>query len=102
MVRTPILWLVALGLPGCATITTGTNQSLSVVTDPPGATCRLQRGGELIGVVSPTPGSVHIDKSVRAISVECSRAGYQNTASRVPPNFQPMFVGNILIGGIIG
>lgn len=102
MKRYSVLFMAALGLPACSTITTGTSQSLSVVTDPPGAACQLLRGGELIGVVSPTPGTVQVDKSMRGISVECARPGYQGAVARVPARLQPMFLGNVLIGGVIG
>lgn len=102
MNRLSVLLVTALGLPACATITTGTTQSLSVVSDPPGASCQLQRGGEVVGVVSPTPGTVQVSKSMRGISVECAQPGYEKTAERIPAGFQPMYLGNLLIGGLVG
>ncbi len=96
------VFLSALMLPACATITTGTNHSLSVVTDPPGAACELRRGGDVVGIVNPTPGTVRIDKSYRDISIECNRPGNVRGSTTVSAGFQPMFVGNLLIGGLIG
>lgn len=94
--------MAALTLPACATVTTGTNHSLSVVTDPPGAACELRRGGDVVGIVNPTPGTVRIDKSYRDISIECTRPGNVRGATTVSAGFQPMFIGNILLGGVIG
>lgn len=92
----------ALGLPACATVTTGTTQSLSVITDPPGAACRLERGGSAIGIVNPTPGTVQVSRSMHDIQVQCRRPGYQPALATVSSQFEPLFLGNILIGGLIG
>lgn len=94
--------LAAITLPACATITTSADHSLSVVTDPPGAACELRRRGEVIGVVNPTPGTVRIGKSTRDIAIACARPGNVRGATTVEAGFQPMFLGNILLGGLIG
>lgn len=94
--------LLALTLPACATITTGTTSTISVVTDPPGASCSLTRGGETVGIVNPTPGSVSVSKSMRAIDVRCTRPGHGIGTAAIGSDFQPMTAGNILIGGLIG
>jgi hypothetical protein len=96
------LLLLAGGLPACATITSGTSQSLSVVTEPPGATCTLTREGATVGIVNPTPGTVTVGKSSRDMSVRCTRAGYSPGVATIVPQFQAMTAGNILIGGFIG
>ena len=102
MRRLLVILTCALGLPACATITTGTSQAISVMTDPPEAACQLQRGGETIGVVNPTPGTVQVSKSIRDIEIQCTRRGYQPALATVSSQFQPMYVGNVLIGGLIG
>ncbi|GAA0579278.1 hypothetical protein GCM10009416_17100 [Craurococcus roseus] len=102
MKRTSVLLAAALGLPACATITTGTTQNLSVASEPPGASCRLQRGGELVGMAGPAQSTVQVSKSMRDIAVECSQPGYQNASGRIPAGFQPLFLGNILLGGVVG
>jgi hypothetical protein len=94
--------LLALSLPACATVTTGTTATISVVTDPPGAACTLTRGGDVVGIVNPTPGSVTVSKSVRAIDVRCNRSGHSEATAAIGAEFQPMTVGNILIGGLVG
>ena len=97
----PALLLAAL-LPACATLTTGTSQSISVLTDPPGANCSLSRDGGVIAVVNPTPGTVTVSKSTRDIAVNCTRPGHLPGVATHTPQFQAMTVGNILIGGLIG
>jgi hypothetical protein len=89
-------------LAGCATIVEGTDQTVSVHTEPSGAECRLTRGGTLVGVINPTPGSVNVDKSRREISVSCEREGYRNAVGILDSDFQATTLGNLIIGGIIG
>ncbi len=89
-------------LPACATVTSGTSQNVSVITDPPGATCQIMRGGSVVGVVNPTPGTVNISKSGQALAVNCTRAGSLSAVHSVSAEFQAMTVGNLLLGGIIG
>jgi len=94
--------LAALTLGGCATITTGSGQSLTVLTDPAGAECKLDRKGQTLAVVNPTPGTVQIDKSKDAITIRCTKDGFMETAGTLDSEFQGMTFGNIIFGGIIG
>jgi hypothetical protein len=94
--------LLAGSLPACATITSGTSQSLSVLTEPAGATCTVTREDAVLGVVNPTPGTLTVSKSARDMSVRCTRAGHSPGVASVVPQFQVMTAGNILIGGFIG
>jgi hypothetical protein len=94
--------LLVATLPACATLTTGTTSTISVITDPPGASCTLTRRGDVVGVVNPTPGSVTVSKSMSAIDVTCARAGHGPGTGAIASQFQAMTVGNILIGGLIG
>lgn len=97
----PLLLLAAL-LPACATITTGTSQSIAVMTEPPGASCTLSRDGSVIAVVNPTPGTVTVSKSTRDIAVNCTRPGHLPGVASHTAQFQGMTVGNVLLGGLIG
>ena len=97
------MWLVLLAyLGGCATIVEGSDQILTVSTEPAGAECELRRNGEVIGVVNQTPGSVTVDKSQYEITVSCQLEGYEEAVGTVEPEFEGMTAGNILLGGIIG
>lgn len=92
--------LLALG--GCATIIKGHNQTLSVFTNPSGATCTLTRDSETVGVANPTPASVVLDRSVDTANVICKKDGYFDEMSTLSSSFHGMTFGNVLLGGLIG
>jgi uncharacterized protein YceK len=87
---------------GCATIVKGTSQTVTVNTDPAGAMCTLTRDARTVAVVNPTPGSVPVGKALGGIAIDCRLAGYQDAAGALAAEFQPMTLGNILLGGPIG
>jgi hypothetical protein len=89
-------------LCGCATITEGSDQSVTVMTDPSGAQCELRREGSIIGVVNPTPGTVQIDKDKDTITISCELEGYERGMGTLDSEFEGMTAGNLLFGGIIG
>lgn len=97
----PFLGLLLL-TSACASIVEGTTQTVTVSTDPSGATCDLRRNGATIAVVNPTPGSVTLDKSRDHVSVECRKEGYQAGAESLASGFQGMTFGNVLFGGLVG
>ena len=97
-----LLCLVTVSLSGCATITTGTTQSILVDTTPSGAICRFSRSDREVGVVNPTPGMLMITKDGAPLTIVCKRAGYYPNTGVLRANFEPMTLGNILLGGIIG
>lgn len=43
-------------MSGCATITKGSQQTVTISTDPTGAACNMTRDGKPLAVVNPTPG----------------------------------------------
>jgi len=106
MTRTPLrlaaLALAATAMTGCATITTGADQSITVVTDPSGAECRLDRAGSTIAIVNPTPGTVQVDKSKDTILLRCKAEGFQETTANLSSEFQGATIGNVIFGGLIG
>lgn len=87
---------------GCATMTKGTSQTVTVNTDPPGAICTLTRDSKPLAVVNPTPGSVSISKSSGAIAVICKKDKFLDAAGTMSSEFQAMTFGNVLFGGLIG
>jgi hypothetical protein len=97
----PLLSLAVLA-SGCATLTKGTSQAVTVDTDPSGATCTLTRGGKPVAIVNPTPGSVPVDKAQGTIAVACNKQGYLEAAGNLASEFQAMTFGNILFGGVVG
>lgn len=99
---TAILVLGASALTGCATLTTGTDQTVEVTTDPEGAACTFTRNGQTIGVVDPTPGTVTVAKANADILIRCTKTGYLDNTGKVGSTFQAWTFGNILFGGLIG
>ena len=74
--------IAALGmcLSGCATVFEGTSQEITVVTNPPGASCvfeRLSPQVTQVGVVENTPGTANIRKSKYDLMIRCNKPGYQ-------------------------
>jgi len=89
-------------LSGCATITKGRAQTVTIDTFPPGANCTLTREGEALAVVNPTPNTISVAKSKDPIAVVCKKEGYIDSTGVVESKFQDMTVGNVLFGGLIG
>ena len=101
-----LIIITVLILPGCASVTGTTGQSVSVQT-------RLQNGKELKDAACDltnskgvwyvtTPGSVSIRRSNDDMQVTCKKEGYDSgRASVVSDNKGSMFV-NIILGGGIG
>jgi hypothetical protein len=87
---------------GCATVTSGGFQSIDIRTEPEGADCRFMREGDTVARVSPTPGPILIGKSAADISVLCRKSGYEDLSGTIGSGFQPMTLGNIVLGGLIG
>ena len=94
--------LLSFVLGACATIVEGSDQTVTVITEPTGAICTLNRDGEAISVANPTPGTVSIDKSKDNISIICEKDGYFNGAASLSSDFKAMTFGNIIFGGVVG
>ena len=96
-----LLSLAALA-SGCATLTKGTVQTVTVNTDPTGAICTFTRDAKTVAVVNPTPGSVPVEKARGTIAISCTKQGYEQAAGSLASEFQAMTFGNILFGGLVG
>jgi hypothetical protein len=89
-------------MPACATVTTGSTQNVTVITEPAGAACTLTRDGATLGVVRPTPGTINISRSHRDIGIACQADGRQNASGVLASQLQAMTAGNLLLGGVVG
>ena len=89
-------------LVGCATVVSGTTQTIGVNTDPEGADCQFTRKGVLVGRVNPTPGTMQVGKDYESVTVLCRKEGFDDTTGVIGSEFQAMTLGNILLGGVIG
>ena len=98
--------LIAIGAlastSACATITHGSNDTITVNTNPTGASCEIKQGANTIAFINPTPGSMMVPKSKNDLSVFCNKDGYETAAGNLSSEFQAMTFGNIIFGGLIG
>lgn len=91
---------------GCASIVSGTNQSLSVTSAGPGgndvvgAKCRLVN--DKGSWYATTPGSVTVHRSYGDLAVTCTHDSHDPGAASVKSSTKGMAAGNILFGGLIG
>lgn len=100
--RVWILLPAAAALAGCATITKGTTQVVSVNTPGvTGATCTLT--SSTIGSMTVvTPATVDLTKGGDNISVRCVKECYQDGVGILSSNLEGMAAGNLIFGGVIG
>lgn len=92
-------------LPGCASIVSGHNQSVSVETRHrgaaiAGANCKLSNDKGAWFVT--TPGSTVVRRSAEDIAVRCDKEGLQPGIASVKSSTKGMAFGNILFGGVVG
>lgn len=100
-----VLVAVFLIMPGCASIVSGQNQSISVQTIDKGeklagAGCELVNDKGTWFVT--TPGSVNVRRSYNELNVKCSKEGVDPGILAVGSATKGMAFGNILFGGVIG
>ena len=91
-------------LTGCATITTGTDQSVTVMTEKnvSSANCELTDSKDGKWFVNNTPGTIPVRKGDGPMTVTCKKEGYLDTTTSVEETIVGATLGNILIGGGIG
>ncbi|RVU36362.1 hypothetical protein EOI86_14215 [Hwanghaeella grinnelliae] len=89
-------------LSACSSVIEGTSQEIVVNTVPEGANCALEREGQIIGRVDPTPGGITIEKTKHDLNIICSKDGYQEATFFNKSDVAGATVGNIILGGGIG
>lgn len=96
--------IAAGGLSGCATIVSGTGQSLTVVTEKgvDGANCELtdKKGGKWY--VPHTPGTATVRKGDGPMTIVCKKDGFKTSTLMVDESVTGATFGNILLGGGVG
>jgi hypothetical protein len=94
--------LCVLWVSGCASITTGQNQSLSVETPScMAANCKLSND-KGTWYVSSTPGTVTVQRAYGDMTVICNKGDYKSLPVQIPSATKAMAFGNIIFGGLIG
>lgn len=71
-------------LSGCATITQGTQQSITFNLEPSDARCEVTRIGDgVIGKVSSKANTIYVGKDKDDILVKCDAEGYESSTTKV-------------------
>jgi hypothetical protein len=86
---------------GCATVTSGKNQTLSFDTDPGGADCTLIQSGLDVARFR-TPNTVSVHRASAPLIVACSKPGYRQTRAMISATTSAGAWGNLVVGGIVG
>lgn len=110
--RLVLLGIVALSLPGCATVAMNAalraahpqpawNGEVAVASEPPGARCTVHRGERVVGEVAVTPGTVRLPRSHAVIEVRCLAEGYLEAREVLRPRDDPA-VFRMAPNGVVG
>lgn len=88
-------------LSGCATVTSGTSQTVMINSDPEGAECTVSRQEALLATVT-TPAPVTLKRHAASLYVLCRKAGYEDNRVVINSRFENASAGNFLLGGVVG
>ena len=98
--RVAVITLAGLSLAACASITRGTTDQVSIMSNPPGAEVRTTNGLQCI-----TPCSLPISRKTEFVAT-FTKEGYEPMSvpvvTRVAGAGAAGFVGNAVVGGVIG
>ncbi len=100
--RITLFFLLATTASGCASMTSGTTQSIALQTTPAtGAECQLvnEKGSWM---VPATPGSTTINRAYGDLVVTCAHKNGTKGSTSVQSTTVGAAFGNILAGGLIG
>ena len=89
-----LLVLTQVGV-GCATLVNGTTQRVAFDSRPPGATVKV--GGEMV----TTPSTLQLARK-HTYEVSFDKPGYVRARRHIGQKTSSAFVGNVLLGGVIG
>ena len=103
MIRLLLAAAIVLPCLGCASVTRGTTENISIATTPAGATADIS--GLDIPTACVTPCVVQAKRSAD-ITVTVNKEGYEPQiiplTKEVPGSGAAGFAGNILLGGVVG
>jgi hypothetical protein len=100
-----LLFAAAIALPcvGCASVSRGTTENISITSTPPGATAEISGLDNPTACVTPC---VVVAKRSADITVTINKEGYESQVvpltKEIPGTGAVGFAGNILVGGLVG
>ena len=103
MIRTLISTLLVISLSGCATVFTGTSQTIHVrIVDAANqrlisnATCSVSDGNGSLYSITSNPTSIVVGKGNGPIRIDCKAKGYRQSNMAVGDSFNAVTVVNVL------
>jgi hypothetical protein len=96
-----LIILITTFFVGCATIMHGTTQEVSITSSPEAADVTVKTAGGVISFTGITPATVELPRKDE-YDVFINLAGYQEETVHINKEFDSIYLGNILCGGIIG
>jgi hypothetical protein len=103
MIRLPLAAALAVPCVGCASVTRGTTENISISSTPSGATAEVSGLDVPTACVTPC---VVVAKRSADITVTVNKEGYEPQiiplTKEVPGTGAAGFAGNLLLGGLVG
>ena len=97
-----VMMVGALALGGCATVTDGVGQDITLTSNAEGAMCSISQGGVEIVPASPVPATHTLRRQGGNLIVTCAADGYETETTALMAGAHPMTVtGVLLTGGLI-
>jgi len=100
IVATLLLGLIVL-LSSCASIIHGTRQEVTINSTPPEGDVVVKKEGGVEVFQGRTPATCTLERKY-AYDVTINLAGYQEAKVHISKEFDPIYLGNLICGGIIG
>jgi hypothetical protein len=93
--RCAALVVVCASASACASLVgEGSSQNIAIMSTPSGATCTLNRHGEMIGKVE-TPGNIIVKRRKYDINIKCNKPGYAEAEYLNKSGLSSMVAGNV-------
>lgn len=104
IIKSTTFSVLAICATGCATITSGTDQGIRVVTEPgiTGARCSIVDSKENAAFVPHTPGTAHLTRGNGPATVTCKKQGFKPVSQPLQESLADATLGNVILGGGIG
>jgi PEGA domain len=103
MIRLVLAAAIALPCVGCASVSRGTTENISITSTPPGATAELSGLDNPTACVTPC---VVVAKRSADITVTINKEGFEPQVipltKEIPGTGAAGFAGNVLVGGLVG
>ena len=96
--------LAGCAISSCATITSGTDQGIRIVTekDVTGASCTLVDSKGNRSFIPHTPGTTYMTRGNAPLIITCTKPGYKPTTLKLDEKIAGATMGNVILGGGIG